>query len=244
MQIIAFEGYCVIYNTDMKLTVVVPVFNEEKTIKAIHQRICATGIPREIIYVNDGSTDSSLSILVELAGNDHVILIDQPSNRGKGSAIRAGVQSASGEIIILQDADLEYDPREYPRLLSPFADESVKVVYGARFTERKRHAFYLPHYIANRMLTMLTNFLFGSNLNDMETGYKVFRKEIFNPLSITADGFEFEPEFTAKVLRSGHRIHEVPISFNPRNYQQGKKIKLKDAVYAVWMLLKIRFAAH
>ena len=225
----------------MKVSVVVPVFNEEKTIETIDRKIRATGIPSEIIYVNDGSTDASAAILALLATKENTRLVSHAINKGKGSALRSGVESATGEVVILQDADLEYDPREYANLLAPFADHSVQIVFGARFMQATPHAFYLPHYLANKILTFLTNLLFGSHLNDMETGYKVFRKRIFDELNITATGFEFEPEFTAKVLLRGYHIHEVPISFNPRNYQQGKKIKFKDALKAVWTLIRIRF---
>jgi glycosyltransferase involved in cell wall biosynthesis len=224
----------------MKVSVVVPVFNEEKTIKTIDQKIRATGIPSEIIYVNDGSTDASAAILTQLTSQENTRLVSHAVNEGKGSALRSGVESSVGDVVILQDADLEYDPREYANLLAPFADQTVQIVFGARFMQPTPHAFYLPHYLANKMLTFLTNLLFGSHLNDMETGYKVFRKRIFDDLNITAMGFEFEPEFTAKALLSGFRIHEVPISFNPRNYQQGKKIKFKDAFKAVWTLIRIR----
>lgn len=224
----------------MKVSVVVPVFNEEKTIATVDQKIRATDIPSEIIYVNDGSTDASSAILAQLTLQENTRLVSHAVNKGKGSALRSGVESAVGDVVILQDADLEYDPREYANLLAPFADQSVQIVFGARFMQPTPHAFYLPHYLANKMLTFLTNLLFGSHLNDMETGYKVFRKRIFDDLNITAMGFEFEPEFTAKALLSGFRIHEVPISFNPRNYQQGKKIKFKDALKAVWTLIRIR----
>lgn len=224
----------------MRVSVVVPVFNEERTIEAIHSRIIQTGIPDEIIFVNDGSTDKSADILEKLTAQCTMKVIHHPENNGKGFAIRTGVQAATGDVVILQDADLEYDPAEYERLLAPFRSSTVKVVYGARFTKRTPRAFYLPHYLANRILTALTNLLFGSKLNDMETGHKVFTKELFTDLNITARGFEFEPEFTAKILKAGIGIFEVPISFNPRNYKQGKKIKFPDAVKAVLTLLKVR----
>ncbi len=225
----------------MHVSVVVPVFNEERTIRTIHDHICATGIPYEIIYIDDGSSDNSASILNNLSARCNIRVIHHTTNHGKGRAIRTGVLNASGDIIILQDADLEYDPRAYSRLLAPFKTKDTKVVYGARFTKRTKQAFYFPHYLANRILTKLTNMLYGCTLNDMETGYKVFRREIFSALNITAEGFEFEPEFTAKVIRKGYRIYEVPISFNPRNYQQGKKIKFKDAIKAIWTLIRVRF---
>jgi len=224
----------------MRVSVVVPVFNEEKTLETIHKRILAIQAVDEIIYCNDGSSDNSARILKKLAEPESVKALHSSANKGKGNAIRKGVQQATGNIILLQDADLEYDPNEYPRLLAPFADKSVQIVYGARFKIKKWKAFYLPHYLANRLLTLLTNIIYGSKLNDMETGYKVFRKEVFENLQIVSDGFEFEPEFTAKALKYGYRIHEIPISFNPRNYRQGKKIKFSDAIIAVWVLIKYR----
>ena len=224
----------------MRVSVVVPVFNEAKTIEKVHRSIQSTGIASEIIYINDGSSDESANILEQIASSSSIVVINHPVNRGKGSAIRSGVKIATGDVIILQDADLEYDPAEYPKLLAPFKKGSHNIVYGARFLQRTSQPFYLPHYLANRILTALTNILFGSHLNDMETGYKVFKRSIFFDLNITAKRFEFEPEFTAKVLRKGYQITEVPISFNPRNYEQGKKIKFKDAIQAVFTLLKIR----
>jgi len=231
-------------NFNMKISVVVPVYNEESTLPAIHQRITKTQIPDEIIYVNDGSKNRTRSILDKFSANAIVKVITCKTNYGKGKALAYGIQAASGELIILQDADLEYDPVEYPRLIAPFSDKRINIVYGARFTKGSRHAFYLPHYIANRLLTGITNLLYGCRLNDMETGYKVFRKSIFNDLHIKALRFEFEPEFTAKALLSGHAILEVPISFNPRNYKQGKKIKFHDAITAIWTLISIRFNPH
>ena len=225
----------------MKISVVVPVYNEESTLSAIHIRITETGIPDEIIYVDDGSNDRTKFILDKFAANTKVKVITCKTNYGKGKALTSGVQAASGELIILQDADLEYDPAEFPHLIAPFSDQHVDIVYGARFTKGSRHAFYIPYYIANRLLTGITNLLYGSKLNDMETGYKVFRKAIFANLRIKAKRFEFEPEFTAKALLSGYAIHEVPISFNPRNYKQGKKIKFRDAITAIWILFGIRF---
>jgi glycosyltransferase involved in cell wall biosynthesis len=228
----------------MRVSVIVPIYNEENTIEIIHEAILSTGIPEEIIYVNDGSTDGTSKILSALGINQKIKVISHPKNQGKGAAITTGVENARCDVVILQDADLEYDPREYNRLLAPFKDPAVQVVYGARFKQHTHHAFYLPHYLANRMLTFLTNLLFDCNLNDMETGYKVFRKSLFSELEIKSTGFEFEPEFTAKLLIKGYQIEEVPISFNPRNYKQGKKIKLSDAIKAVFTLFRIRVENH
>ena len=227
----------------MKISVVVPVYNEEETLEMIHARIEKTQIPDEIIYVNDGSTDSTKSILDALSlTSQYMKILTHDQNEGKGKALIDGIQISTGDILILQDADLEYDPAEYDKLLLPFKNNNLSIVYGARFINGAREIFYVPHYIANRILTALTNFLFGCRLNDMETGYKVFRRSIFEDLNMRAKGFEFEPEFTAKILLKGYEIKEVPISFNPRNYKQGKKIKFKDAIKAVWILIKLRFS--
>ena len=232
----------VIYNFGMKVSVVVPVYNEESTLEIIHRRIWSTGIPEEIIYVNDGSSDRTPAILDRFASNNLVKVIHLPKNRGKGNALCKGIEAASGDVIILQDADLEYNPDEYEQLVAPFTHPSVHIVYGVRFRDRSQQAFYLPHYIANRLLTGMTNILFGSHLNDMETGYKVFRRCIFADLHIQAKRFEFEPEFTGKVILQGYTIHEVPISFNPRKYKQGKKIRFSDAIIAIWTLMHTRFS--
>jgi len=162
-------------------------------------------------------------------------------NGGKGSAVRAGIGLATGDYLIIQDADLEYDPREYPILLQPIEEGKADVVYGSRFLGAPHRVTMFWHLMANRLLTLMTNILYNTILTDMETGYKVFRREVIEGMKIRAKRFDFEPEFTAKVLKSNHRIFEVPISFNPRDYSQGKKIKLKDAFEAVWTLLKYRF---
>lgn len=225
----------------MRISVVIPAFNEEATISRILKRVIETQVASEIIIVDDGSTDSTPKIIKDFQQNHIVRIITLPKNEGKGAAVSTGVNAASGEIIILQDADLEYDPSEYKKLLQPIIQNQADVVYGARFTDRNDLSGYILHYLANKTLTFFTNILYHSDLNDMETGYKVFRRHIFEPLQIRAKGFDFEPEFTAKLLMRGIKIFEIPISFNPRSYSEGKKIKFLDALEAIWILFKIRF---
>jgi len=223
----------------MQVSVVIPVYNEEKTLENIYQRVKNTNLASEIIFINDGSQDSTPEILEHFVNDPFVRVLHFSSNKGKGAAIKSGIKAANGEIIIIQDADLEYDPAEYPKLLKPIQDDITNVVFGSRFLNKKGHKFW--YRIANRFLTFITNLLYQSNLTDMETGYKVFRKLIFDDLVIHANGFDFEPEFTAKILKMKIPIHEVPISFNPRSYSEGKKIGMKDAVVAFWTLIKFRF---
>jgi glycosyltransferase involved in cell wall biosynthesis len=225
----------------MDISVVIPVYNEESTLQKIFTLIKKTRIPSEILIIDDGSTDSTSQIIKQLQEDPSVRVITFPVNRGKGAAVSAGIKAAHGEIIILQDADLEYNPGEYKKLLKPFEKNHAEVVYGVRFMTTKKETSYFLHFIANKILTQITNILYKSNLNDMETGYKIFRKDIFEQLQIKADGFDFEPEFTAKLLKRKIKIYEVPITFKPRNYAQGKKIKLFDALVAVWTLIKFRF---
>lgn len=225
----------------MKLSVIVPVFNEEKTLKEIYQRIESTGLADEIIFVDDGSTDGSPGILSEISINKRVKTIFQEKNRGKGAAINAGLKAASGDIILIQDADLEYDPREYPNLIRPIEEGIAEVVYGSRFLGGARRPIMFWHMIANKILTFITNLLYDNIISDMETGYKVFTREAIQGINIKANRFDFEPEFTAKVLKKKRRIYEVPIAFNPRDYSEGKKIGFWDAVIALWTLIKYRF---
>jgi glycosyltransferase involved in cell wall biosynthesis len=230
------------YNHDaMKLSVVIPVFNEVDNIKEILKRVRATKLASEIIVVDDCSQDGTRTVLQKLDGKGGVRLVLHDANRGKGAAVRTGIGQARGDVILIQDADLEYSPHDYPMLLQPIQDGIADVVYGSRFLGGPRRAVMFWHMIANKMLTFMTNILYDAILSDMETGYKVFRREVVEGMKLRSSRFDFEPEFTAKVLKRHHRIYEVPISFNPRDYSEGKKIKLGDAFQAVWTLLIYRF---
>jgi len=225
----------------MNLSVIIPVYNEAGNIREILKRVEAQNLANEIVVVDDGSTDGTRDILRELDGQTMVRVILHERNQGKGAAVVTGLKASRGELLLIQDADLEYDPRDYPQLLKPIEEGLADVVYGSRFLGGPRRVTMFWHMVANRMLTTMTNILYDTILTDMETGYKVFRRGVVDGMNIKARRFDFEPEFTAKVLKRHHRIFEVPITFNPRDYSEGKKIKLKDAFEAVWTLLKYRF---
>ncbi len=224
----------------MNLSVVIPVYNEEKNVGEIIKRVQAVKLAKEIIVVDDGSKDGTREILGKLNGKKSVRVILHERNQGKGAAVVTGLKATNGDIVLIQDADLEYDPRDYPILLRPIEEGLADVVYGSRFLGGSHRVTMFWHMVANRLLTFMTNILYNTILTDMETGYKVFRREVAEGMTIRAKRFDFEPEFTAKVLKRQHRIFEVAISFNPRSYAEGKKIKLKDAFEAVWTLLKYR----
>lgn len=225
----------------MKLSVIIPVYNESKSIEEILQRVQATDMATEIVVVDDGSVDGTRDILKKLDGKKHVRVIMHEKNQGKGAAVRTGLDAATGDVLLIQDADLEYDPRDYPTLLKPIQEGLADVVYGSRFLGGPRRVAMFWHMVANYMLTFMTNILYNTILTDMETGYKVFRRKVVQNMPLHSKRFDFEPEFTAKVLKRRYRIFEVAITFNPRDYSEGKKIKLKDAFEAVWTLLKYRF---
>ena len=224
----------------MKLSVVIPVFNEEKTILEVLRRVEATNLADEIIVVDDGSTDGTAQALKTLS-EDKLHVVIQPGNKGKGAAVRKGIELAGGDLILIQDADLEYDPRDFPSLIKPIKEGIADVVYGSRFLGGPRRPTMFWHMVANRLLTLMTNVLYNNILTDMETGYKLFRSDLVKGIKIRSNSFNFEPEITAKLLKRRARIFEVPITFNPRDYSEGKKIKLKDAFEAVWALVKYRF---
>jgi glycosyltransferase involved in cell wall biosynthesis len=225
----------------MKISVIIPVYNEINTIHEIIRRVQAEKIADEILVVDDGSTDGTVQALELYHGNGLIRSILHEQNQGKGAAIHTGIQHACGDVLIIQDADLEYNPRDYPALLEPIHEGIAEVVYGSRFLGGPRRPTMFWHMVANKMLTLMTNILYNNILTDMETGYKVFRREVVRDLNLKAKRFDFEPEFTAKILKRKVRIYEVPITFTPRDYEEGKKIGLGDAFQAVWTLIKYRF---
>jgi glycosyltransferase involved in cell wall biosynthesis len=227
--------------TGFKLSVVIPVYNERRWIRELVRRVEAVPIPKEILIVDDDSTDGTRELLQELESRDDVRVFYQTSNQGKGAAVRKGFQHASGDVVIVQDADLEYDPAEYPRLIQPILDDRADVVYGSRFIGESHRVLYFWHYVANRFLTTLSNMFTNLNLTDMETCYKVFRREVLLDVRLRSNRFGFEPEITAKVAKRRNpswRIYEVPISYSGRTYEEGKKIGLRDALQAFFCIVR------
>ncbi|MFQ5700610.1 MAG: glycosyltransferase family 2 protein [Acidobacteriota bacterium] len=226
-----------------RVSVVMPVYNERPSILTIIDRVLSVqleGIEKELIVVDDRSEDGTRELLQELR-KDGVRVLFHDHNRGKGAALRTGFQQASGDIVLIQDADLEYNPDEYPVLLRPILDGHADVVYGSRFLGGPHRVHLFWHMVGNRFLTLLSNMMSNLNLTDMETCYKVFRKGVLDGLTLTSDRFGFEPEFTLKVARKGWRVYEVPISYHGRDYTEGKKIGWRDGVGAVFTILKYRF---
>ncbi len=229
-----------------KLSVVIPVYNERQWVRELVRRVREVPIPKEIILVDDCSTDGTRDVLAELAAEDpDTRVFHQPHNQGKGAALRAGFTHATGNVVVVQDADLEYDPAEYPRLVQPIVDNRADVVYGSRFIGESHRVLYFWHYVANRVLTTLSNMFTNLNLTDMETCYKVFRREVLQGITLKSNRFGFEPEITAKVARRRQpawRIYEVPISYSGRTYEDGKKIGLKDAFSALYCIVRFWLA--
>ncbi len=224
----------------MSLSVIIPVYNEVLTLAEVLGRVHQTGLADEIIVVDDGSTDGTWALLQDLKGKYNLQTFQHERNRGKGAAVHTAIQHATQDILLIQDADLEYNPSDYPRLLEPIVEGRADVVYGSRFLSDTGQPGIFWNILANRILTLMTNILFSNLLSDMETGYKVFKREVVQDIPLKAKGFDFEPEFTAKVLKRKYRVHEVPISFNPRKYKEGKKVRPKDAFIALWTLIKYR----
>ena len=218
---------------------VIPIYNEENTLMTILEKVRAQKIDKEIILVDDGSTDGTREILKSLDYPDVRVFLHK-ENQGKGAALRTGFAEATGDIIIIQDADLEYNPEEYGILIKPIQDGVADVVYGARFLGGPHRVLYFWHYCGNKLLTLLTNILFNINLNDMETCYKVFRKEALEGVSIISNRFGFEPEITARMVKSKQRIYEIPISYYGRTYEEGKKITWRDSIVALYTLIRFR----
>ncbi len=223
---------------NFKLSVVMPVYNEENTLRRIVARVLAQPIPKEVIIVDDHSIDCTRDVLEQLEIVPDLHVIYKPRNEGKGAAVRTGLAHATGNVVVVQDADLEYDPRDIPRLLRPIVNGQTDVVYGSRFLEGWPPSSSLAHRLGNGMLTRLSNAMTGQKLTDMETCYKVFRREVLRDVTIEQDRFGFEPEITAKIARGGHRILEMPISYDARNWQDGKKIGFRDGINAMYCIMR------
>jgi glycosyltransferase involved in cell wall biosynthesis len=225
------------YILPMLLSILIPVFNEAGTLLEVIKKVEETPYDKEIIVIDDGSTDGTVEYLKGLKG-DRVKAIFHEKNQGKGAAIRSGLRVAKGDVIIIQDADLEYDPREYPRLLEPIIEGKADVVYGSRFLGGPHRVLFFWHYVGNKLITLLSNVFTDLNLSDMETGYKVFKREVFDGIEIKSNRFGFEPEITAKVAKKGVRIYEIFISYYGRSYKEGKKITWKDGIKALLAIIR------
>jgi len=226
----------------MKLSIIVPVYNEEKTLEKILDRVKAVklSIEKEIIIIDDFSSDSTREILKKIK-DPQIKVIYHEKNQGKGSAIRTGIKYTTGDIFIIQDADLEYSPEEYPQLIQPILDGKTQVVYGSRYKGKKSGKNIMIHLWGNKILTLITKILYLQNISDMETCYKVFKKDVLEGIRLKAKRFDFEPEITAKIIKKGYKIYEVPITYRSRLFDEGKKITWKDGVKALFYLIKYRF---
>ena len=224
-----------------KLSIVIPVYNERDTIHILISKVEAVDITKEIILIDDYSTDGTRDVLKKYEGQENIQVLYHEHNKGKGAALRTGFSKAQGDIIIIQDADLEYDPVDYGILLAPILDGRADVVYGSRFQGGTHRVLFFWHYLGNKFLTTLSNMFTNLNLTDMETGYKVFTKKVNDMLTFKCDRFGFEPEFTAKVAKNKFRVYEVPISYSGRDYSEGKKITWIDGFAAIWYICKYRF---
>lgn len=228
----------------MLISVIIPAFNEEQTIGQVLEALHALPIEKQIIVVNDGSTDETYKVLEKLRETYKLTVVHCEENRGKGFAIRSGLPHVKGEVVVIQDADMELVPSDLSELLKPFEKENVQVVYGSRFLNGRGNASF-HNFIANRILATYTNLLYGCQITDESTGYKAFSTELITRLDLTCEGFEFCPEVTAKILRAGYRIHEVPVSYFPRTKKEGKKLRFwSDGFFATWTLLKYRFISE
>ena len=225
----------------MKLSVIMPVYNEVATVAEIVRRVAAVQLPKELIIVDDGSTDGTRELLRQIPPEVATVLFHE-RNLGKGAAIRTALEHVTGEIVIIQDADLEYDPNDYPALVQPIVEGTAQVVYGSRVLRPGHTYAHRRFYLGGRVLSLLANLLYGIRITDEPTCYKLFRRELLKELNLRCQGFEFCPEVTAKVARRGIPIYEVPIRYSPRTLNQGKKISWKDGLYAIWILLKYRLA--
>ncbi|MGH1362036.1 MAG: glycosyltransferase family 2 protein [Calditrichia bacterium] len=229
----------------MKLSIVIPVYNERETLEELVQRVCEVqlpGVEKELILVDDGSTDGTRELITDKLSSQVQQVIFQPQNQGKGAALRVGFAAATGDVLVVQDADLEYDPREYIKLLQPILDGRADVVYGSRFSGEGPHrVLFFWHYVGNKFLTLLSNMFTNLNLTDMETCYKMFRRDVLEGIVLQQNRFGFEPEITAKFARGNWRIYEVGISYYGRTYEEGKKIGWKDGLKALWCIVRYGF---
>ena len=237
----SFHLYSFLKQPLLKLSIVIPVYNEQKTLEAVVAKVNSVDYEKEIILIDDFSTDGTRQILKNYENKKSFQVLYHNRNQGKGAALRTGFAKASGDIIIIQDADLEYNPSDYCILIEPILDGRADVVYGSRFLGGPHRVLFFWHYVGNMILTTWSNMFTNLNLTDMETGYKVFTKEVNESLALKCNRFGFEPEFTAKVAKNKFRIYEVPISYNGRDYSEGKKITWKDGVAAIWYIFKFRF---